>query len=120
MSDDNVIMGFLKIIPDPRVERCKKYNLESILFIALSGMLCGADSFIEIADLADANQEWLKKYIDLPNGVPSHDTICRVFSLIDKNKFCECFAVSKLILFHFSSKSLIFFTASRSFIISFI
>lgn len=92
MSDDNVIMGFLKIIPDPRVERCKKYNLESILFIALSGMLCGADSFIEIADLADANQEWLKKYIDLPNGVPSHDTICRVFSLIDKNKFCECFA----------------------------
>lgn len=92
MSKDNAIMGLLKIIPDPRVERCKKYSLDSILFIALTGMLCGADSFIEIADVADANQEWLKKYVDLPNGIPSHDTICRVFSLIDKNKFCECFA----------------------------
>jgi len=91
-EDDTVIMGFLKIIPDPRVERCKKYTLESILFIALTGMLCGADSFIEIVDVADANLEWLKKYVDLPNGIPSHDTICRVFSLIDKNKFCECFA----------------------------
>jgi predicted transposase YbfD/YdcC len=91
-EESNVIIGFLKIIPDPRVNRCKKYSLESILFIALTGMLCGADSFIEIVDIADANFEWLKKYIDLPNGIPSHDTICRVFSLIDKNKFCECFA----------------------------
>lgn len=92
MSENNAFLEFLRIIPDPRVERCKKYSLESILFIALTGMLCGADSFIEIADVADANQEWLKKYIDLPSGIPSHDTICRVFSLIDKNKFCECFA----------------------------
>lgn len=93
MSDEESdMMGFLKIIPDPRVERCKKYNLESLLFIALTGMLCGADSFIEIIDIADANIEWLKKYINLPYGIPSHDTICRIFSLIDKNKFCECFA----------------------------
>ncbi|MBS4167240.1 hypothetical protein NEOC65_002346, partial [Neochlamydia sp. AcF65] len=40
-EDDTVIMGFLKIVPDPRIERCKKYSLESILFIALTGMLCG-------------------------------------------------------------------------------
>jgi predicted transposase YbfD/YdcC len=92
MLENNDFIGFLRIIPDPRVERCKKYSLESILFIALTGMLCGADSFIEIADVADANQEWLRKYIDLPSGIPSHDTICRVFSLIDKNKFCECFS----------------------------
>lgn len=91
-EDDTVIMGFLKIVPDPRIERCKKYSLESILFIALTGMLCGADSFIEIVDVADANIEWLKKYIDLPNGIPAHDTFCRVFSLIDKNRFCECFS----------------------------
>ena len=91
-EDDAVIMGFLKIVPDPRVERCKKYSLESILFIALTGMLCGADSFIEIVDVADANSEWLKKYIDLSHGIPSHDTMSRVFSLIDKNKFCECFS----------------------------
>lgn len=91
-EDDTVIMRFLKIVPDPRIERCKKYSLESILFIALTGMLCGADSFIEIVDVADANLEWLKKYVDLPHGIPAHDTICRVFSLIDKNKFCESFS----------------------------
>lgn len=89
---NSCIIEFLKIIPDPRLDRCKKYSLESILFITLTSMLCGADSFIEIVDLADANLEWLKKYIDLPNGIPSHDTICRVFSLIDKNKFCEFFS----------------------------
>lgn len=91
-EDDAIIMGFLKIVPDLRIERCKKYSLESILFIALTGMLCGADSFIEIVDVADANLEWLKKYVDLPHEIPAHDTICRVFSLIDKNKFCECFS----------------------------
>ena len=82
MSEKSAIIEFLRTIPDPRLDRGKKYSLQSILFIALSGMLCGADSFIEIADLADANQEWLKKYIDLPNGIPAHDTICRLFSLI--------------------------------------
>jgi hypothetical protein len=56
LENDDIIIGFLKIIPDPRVERCKKYSLESILFIALTGMLCGADSFIEITDIADAKK----------------------------------------------------------------
>jgi hypothetical protein len=42
-------------------------------------MLCGADSFIEIADVADTNIEWLKKYIDLPYGIPSHDTFVGSF-----------------------------------------
>lgn len=44
-------------------------------------MLCGADSFIEIVDVADTNMGWLKKYIGLPYGTPSHDITCRVFSL---------------------------------------
>nr|WP_166155591.1 ISAs1 family transposase [Neochlamydia sp. AcF84]NGY94989.1 putative protein YbfL [Neochlamydia sp. AcF84] len=108
MSEDNtVIMGFLKIVPDPRIERCKKYSLESILFIALTGMLCGADSFIEIVDVADANLEWLKKYVDLPYGIPAHDTVCRVFSLIDKNKFCECFSAWSQSLQKHSSSDII-------------
>jgi predicted transposase YbfD/YdcC len=87
----HLLLTTLQIIPDPRIDRCKKHSLESILFIALVGMLCGADSFIEIEDFAEGNLDWIKKCVDLPNGVPSHDTICRVFSLIEKDKFCELF-----------------------------
>lgn len=86
------LVGVLRIIPDPRVERCKKHPLESVLFITLVGRLCGADSFSEIEEVAEANREWIEGYVPLPNGIPSHDTLCRVFSLIDKDKFCEFFA----------------------------
>lgn len=85
------LISVLRIIPDPRIDRCKKHSLESILFISLVGMLCGADSFSEIEELAQVNQEWIEGYIDLPNGIPSHDTLCRVFSLIDKDRFCKFF-----------------------------
>ena len=91
-NSEKDLLGVLRIIPDPRLDRCKKHSLESILFIALVGMLCGADSFSEIEDIAEAHQEWIEKYVALPNGIPSHDTLCRVFSLIDKDKFCEFFA----------------------------
>ena len=85
------VLKFLSIIPDSRVDRCKKYSLESILFTALVGMLCGADSAREIVEFGDANEDWIKKYVELPNGIPSHDTVNRVFSLINKNVFCEMF-----------------------------
>lgn len=85
------VIEFLRTIPDSRLDRCKKYSLESVLFTALVGMLCGADSAREVVDFGDANEEWIRKYIELPNGIPSHDTITRVFSLIDKNAFCEMF-----------------------------
>ena len=54
-------------------------------------MLCGADSFIEIVDFAEANVNWIKSYVDLSNGIPSHDTLTRVFSIINKDVFCDQF-----------------------------
>ena len=85
------LLEFLSTIPDPRVDRCKKYSLESILFISLVGMLCGADSAYEIVEFADGNENWIRNYVELTEGIPSHDTISRVFSLIDKNAFCTMF-----------------------------
>lgn len=85
------VLEFLSTIPDPRIDRCKKYSLESILFIALVGMLCGADSAREMVEFADGNENWIKNYVELEEGIPSHDTITRVFSLIDKNIFCTMF-----------------------------
>lgn len=85
------VLEFLSTIPDPRIDRCKKYSLDSILFISLVGMLCGADSAREIVEFADGNEHWIKNYVQIPEGIPSHDTISRVFSLIDKNIFCQMF-----------------------------
>jgi predicted transposase YbfD/YdcC len=85
------VLEFLSTIPDPRIDRCKKHSLESVLFISLVGMLCGADSAREIVEFADGNENWIKNYIELGGGIPSHDTISRVFSLIDKNVFCMMF-----------------------------
>lgn len=85
------VLKFLGTIPDPRIDRCKKHSLESILFISLVGMLCGADSAREIVEFADGNQDWIRNYVELAEGIPSHDTISRVFSLIDKNVFCMMF-----------------------------
>lgn len=84
-------LKFLRTIPDPRIDRCKKHSLESILFLVLVGMLCGADSAREIEEFGDANEGWIRRYVELAEGIPSHDTITRVFSLIDKNIFCESF-----------------------------
>ncbi len=93
MSDEKnyEVVQFLSIIPDPRINRCKRYSLESILFISLVGMLCGADSAHQIADFTDGNKYWIKNDVELPDGIPSHDTISRVFSLIDKNIFYRMF-----------------------------
>jgi len=63
---------------DPRVERTKRHRLLDIITIALCGVICGAESWVEIEDWGDAKLEWLRTWLDLPNGIPSHDTFGRV------------------------------------------
>ena len=70
-------------LPDPRVDRAKLHRLQDILFLSLCGILAGAETWTDIELFGKSRMEWLQKYIELPNGVPSHDTIGRVFSLLD-------------------------------------
>lgn len=81
------ILKLIEKIPDPRINRCKLYSLSSIIFIALVTTLSGADDWVEIADMGSTLEDWFKRYISLPNGVPSHDTFGRVFSVIDPKEF---------------------------------
>ena len=57
----------------------------------LSMFYAGADSWVAIETYGQAKQEWLKGFLELPNGIPSHDTFARIFALINPEKFQECF-----------------------------
>ena len=76
---------------DPRIERTKRHDLLEIIVIALCGIICGADSWVEIAECGQATAAWLKPCLRLPNGIPSHDTFGRVFALLDPQAFQQCF-----------------------------
>ena len=85
------IIRIFERLEDFRVERSKLHKLIDIIFITLSATLCGYDGWEEIELFAKAKVDWLSKYIELPNGVPSHDTIRRVFMLLNPSNFRRCF-----------------------------
>jgi len=71
------------IVRDPRIERSKHYPLLDLLTIALCAVVCGADSFVEMERFGHAKHDWFETFLDLPFGIPSHDTFGRVFALLD-------------------------------------
>lgn len=77
-------------LPDPRIERSKQHLLVNIVAIALSAVLAGADSFYEIESFGHTKRTWLEQFLELKNGIPSHDTFNRVFSLLDPAHFQTC------------------------------
>ena len=81
----------LSEIEDPRRELTKLHKLIDILVIAVCASVCGAEGFNEIEEFGESKEEWLKGFLELPNGIPSHDTFRRVFMLIKPEKFQEVF-----------------------------
>ena len=77
-------------MPDPRIERSKQHSLVNIVTIALSAVIAGAESFYEIESFGRMKQSWLEEFLELENGIPSHDTFNRVFSLLDPTHFQAC------------------------------
>lgn len=85
------LVDFLQGVKDPRINRTKKHELIDILVIAICAVICGAKSWVEIEDFGEAKQEWFSIYLNLQNGIPSHDTFRRLFMLLDPEKFLEVF-----------------------------
>jgi hypothetical protein len=80
------------VLIDPRVERAKRHSLLAIVTIALCGMICGAESWVEIEQFGRAKEGWFAPVLDLPHGIPSHDTFGRVFARLDAQVFEACVA----------------------------
>jgi predicted transposase YbfD/YdcC len=70
-------------VPDPRREHCRRHNLLDILALTIFAVVGGADSWVDVAEYGLRKLEWLQSLLELPNGIPSHDTLGRVFALLD-------------------------------------
>ena len=76
---------------DPRIEHCQRHKRCDILVLAVCAMIASANDFVGMQKFGRAKQDWLKKLLEVPNGIPSHDTLGRVFSLLDGEQFIQCF-----------------------------
>lgn len=78
-------------LQDPRIERSQRHALLDILFIAVCALLSGANDFVGMEKFGKSKQGWLKRYVSLPNGIPSHDTFGRVIQALEPQEFVHCF-----------------------------
>ena len=78
-------------LEDPRIERHKRHKLIDIIVLTICAVISGAEGWEAIEEFGKNKQDWLKKWIELENGIPSHDCIARVIARIEPSKMSECF-----------------------------
>jgi len=86
----NLYQAF-KSLNDPRIHRNRKHKLLGIIILSILAVLCGAESYDSIALFGKENYEFLRQFLELKNGIPSHDTINRVFQMLNPRQFERCF-----------------------------
>lgn len=81
------IEGHFSKITDPRKDRTKDHKLIDIIVIAICAVICGAEGWVDVELFGKSKLTWLQTFLELPHGIPSHDTFGRVFSMIDAQQF---------------------------------
>jgi len=90
-KNSSTIFPYFSEMQDFRINRKKQHLLTDIITITIAAVLSGMKSYDEIEDFGLAREDWLSSFLELPNGIPSHDTFNRVFSHMDPVKFEACF-----------------------------
>jgi predicted transposase YbfD/YdcC len=93
MPDPHSLSDYFRRLDDPRIARSKRHALEDILLISICALLCGAEGFVDMEEFGKAQRDWLSELLELPNGIPSHDTFGRVFAALDPEQFAEAFTL---------------------------
>jgi len=86
----SIVEHFEELV-DPRIERQKQHKLIDILVLAICAVLCGANDWVAVETCGKAKEAWFRRFLELPSGIPSHDTFGRVFALLAPGQFQECF-----------------------------
>ena len=90
-SKGKSLIKHMSSVKDPRINRTKRHKLLDILVITICAVICGADDWVEVEMYGRAKRAWLRKFLELPNGIPSHDTFGRVFARIAPEEFRNSF-----------------------------
>ena len=91
-SPVSVLREHFAALEDPRIDRNKRHLLFDLIAIALCGVICGADGWVAIEQFGKTKEAWFKRFLSLPNGIPSHDTFGRVFARLRPAAFQRCFS----------------------------
>lgn len=92
MKESANLLSYFDNLEDHRTDRCKKHLLLDIIGISVCAVICGADSWNEIEEYGKMKKSWLNSFLELPYGIPSHDTFNRFYSNLDPEQFEECFS----------------------------
>jgi len=93
MDKSQDLVSLFGDMPDPRLDRKRLHDLGDIMAIAIMAVISGAESWVDMEEFGLAHHDWLHTFLSLPNGIPSHDTFNRVFSLIDPKEFEKRFVL---------------------------
>lgn len=89
--DEKTLLEILANLNDHRIERKKEHLLIDIVVITIAAVICGAENWNQIQMFGQSKYDWFKTFLKLPNGIPSHDTFNRFFSLLEPDKFESIF-----------------------------
>src|SRR5262245_40496798 len=85
-----LLLDCFQPLPEPRLERRKLHKLIDIVVIGLATLISGGEGFADMEAFGEAKHTQLKEFLELKNGIPSHDTFGRVFALLDPREFEQC------------------------------
>jgi predicted transposase YbfD/YdcC len=88
---NNELLNHFSTLPDPRIERTKRYPLNEIILLVISATISGFEGWKQIKDFGEIKLAWLRKFLPYENGIPVDDTIARVMRKLDTKAFQSCF-----------------------------